>query len=203
MNENSNCQLCQLSATANERSVCLKGRGEKDAPLLILLDAPGIIEDKRGRSFVSEGSEYLDFLMSKMSVPREKYYLDYILKCYPKPCKEFGRKAPRQQMIEACSTYLIATLQFLKPKVIVLMGTIACETAMGKEKVSEFEGTKWIPNDPLFRNFVDRVWITYNPAYGIQDPSETVGIYRTLFCAAEEAKLKPHWNPTPKFDYGT
>lgn len=174
-----------------------------DAPLLILLDAPGIVEDKRGRSFVSEGVEYLDFLMSKMSIGRDKYYLDYILKCYPKPCKQFGQKAHRQQMIEACSTYTIATLQLLKPKAIVLMGSTACESAMGREKVSLYEGMMWVPTYPLFRNFVPHVWITYSPAYGIQDPAETVGIYRTLFRAAEEAKLKPKWNSKPTFNYGT
>ena len=75
--------------------------------------------------------------------------------------------------------------------------------AMGKEKVGLFEGTSWISRDPIFREFVPHVWITYNPAYGVQDPSETVGIYRTLYSAAIEAGLKPKWNKTPTFDYGT
>jgi len=203
MNENSKCNLCELAETANPQSICLKGRGETDAPLLILLDAPGMVEDRRRRSFVSEGAEFLDFLMSKMSIPRSAYYLDYILKCYPKPCKAFGRKAPRQAMIEACSTYLIATLQLLKPKAIVLMGTTACEMAMGNEKVGQFEGASWTSRDPIFREFVPSVWITYSPAYGIQDPAEAVGIYRTLYHAAITAGLHPKWDSKPSFNYGT
>lgn len=203
MKENPQCQLCSLHMTANPKSISLKGRGDKDATLLIFLDAPSLVEDRRSKSFVSDGAEYLDHLMALMSIPRNTYYLEYILKCYPKPCKDFGKKAPRQAMIEACSRYRIATLQFVKPKVIVCMGTTACEAVMGSSKIGEFEGTKWTPNEPLTREFVDKVWITYNPAYGLEAPAEAVGIYRVLFTAAQEAGLNPVWNNKAKFNYGT
>lgn len=204
MKENPDCQLCQLHETANEGSVCLKGRGEKDATLLIFLDAPSFVEDRRSRSFVSEGVEYLDYMMQQMSIEKDKYYLEYILKCHPKPCKAFGRKAERAQMIEACSRYRIATLQLIKPIAVVCMGTVACETVMGYSEVGNYEGTCWVPNEPTIREFINHVWITYNPAYGLQDPSETVSVYRVLWKAAEEAGLKPKYNSTKKkFDYGT
>lgn len=201
MKENPNCKLCDLHETANPKSVCLKGRGIKDAALLIFLDAPGLVEDRRSKSFVSDGAEYLDHLMALMSIPRSEYYLEYVLKCYPKPCKAFGKKAPRQQMIEACSKYWIATLQLVKPKVIVCMGRLACEFAMGSDKIGNYEGTKWVPNHQL-RNFINEVWITYNPAYGLEAPAEAVGIYRTLFTAAQDAGLNPLWNNKVKFNYG-
>lgn len=202
--ENPNCDRCQLNEFTNSdrRSVCLKGEGGDSAKLLILMDAPTIVEDKRHRGFVSDGAEYLKFLMKRMSVDRADYYLDYVLKCYPKACKQIGTKAHRQQMLEACSHYTIATLQLLKPKAIVLMGRVACEAAMGSDEIGSFEGTFWVPKQPLFREHVSHVWITYNPAYGLQDPSESVGIYRTILAAASEAKLKPKFNDKVSFDYG-
>lgn len=204
MNENSNCNLCQLAEHTNPKSVCLKGRGVDSAKLLILLDAPGIVEDKRSRGMVSEGVEYLDWLMARMSVPKDSYYLEYVLKCYPKPCKQFGTKAHRQQMINACAPYRIATLQSIRPKAVVCMGATACELVMGSDKVSPFEGCKWIPRFPELREFVSHVWITYSPAYGLQDVAESVGIYRVLLAAATEAGLKPKFNPKQKaYDHGT
>jgi len=202
--ENPNCTRCQLANWTNKdaKSICLKGEGGDSAKLLILMDAPTIVEDKRHRSFVSDGVEYLKFLMKRMSVDRADYYLDYVLKCYPKACKQFGTKAHRQQMLEACSVYTVATLQFLKPKAIVLMGRVACEAAMGSDEIGNFEGATWCPKQPLFREYVPHVYITYNPAYGLQDPSESVGIYRTIFAAAQEAKLKPKFNDKVSFDYG-
>lgn len=204
MKENPNCTRCQLSSFANERSVCLKGRGSKDAALLILLSAPSVVDDRRHQSFVSDEADYLDNLMKRMSIDRSSYYLDYVLKCYPKTCKAFGTKAHRQQMIEACSIYRIATLQFVKPKAVVLMGSTACEAVMGSEKVALFEGTDWIPREPKMREFVDKVWITYSAAYGLQDPTESVGIYRVLLNAAIDAGLSPRYdNKLIQYDYGT
>lgn len=204
MNENPQCQLCELSATANRRSVCLKGGGSTDAALLIYLDAPTMIDDRRGKSFVSEAADYLRHLLDLMSVSRHDVYVDYVLKCYPKPNKSFGKKAPRAAMIEACSVYRLATLQQLKPKAIIAMGALPCEAFIGEQKVDRFEGTCWIPNEPFVREFVERVWITYSPAYALKDPANAVSIYRTLFQAAEEAGLNPKFNKNAKaFDYGT
>jgi uracil-DNA glycosylase len=107
-------------------------------------------------------------------------------------------------MIEACSVYRVATLQQLRPKTIVAMGSVACEAFIGEQKVGNFEGTCWIPNEPFVREFVERVWITYSPAYALEDPSNAVSIYRTLYQAAEEAGLNPKFNKEAKaFDYGT
>ena len=84
------------------------------------------------------------------------------------------------------------------------MGSVACEAFIGEQKVGNFEGTCWIPNEPFVREFVERVWITYSPAYALEDPSNAVSIYRTLYQAAEEAGLNPKFNKEAKaFDYGT
>lgn len=204
MKEDSNCTRCQLSSFCNPRSVCLTGRGDRDASLLILLSAPSMVDDRRHQSFVSDEADYVDNLMKRMSINRADYYLDYVLKCYPKPCKQFGTKAHRQVMIEACSKYLIATLQFVKPKAIVLMGATACESVMGSDEVGSYEGTFWQPKHPLLREYVDIVWITYSAAYGLKDPAESVGIYRVLFHAANDAGLFPIFDrKLIQYDYGT
>lgn len=204
MKENPNCTRCQLSSFCNPRSVCLTGRGSQDASLLILLSAPSIVDDRRHQSFISDEADYLDNMMKRMSIDRANYYLDYVLKCYPKPCKQFGIKAHRQVMIEACSKYLIATLQFLKPKAIVLMGATACESVMGSDEVGNYEGTLWEPKHPLLRPCVEKVWITYSAAYGLKDPAESVGIYRVLFYAALAAGLEPKFDTKLiQYDYGT
>lgn len=203
MKENHNCKLCSLHSVVNQKSICLKGRGSKDASLLIFLDAPTFVEDRRSKPFVSESSDYVDYLMKQMSIDREDYYLEYTIKCFAKASKEFGRKPQRQQIIQACTKYRLATLQFVKPKAVVLMGPTSCEAVMGSEKVGMFEGTSWTPKEPMLREFVEHVWITYNPAYGLQDIAESVGIYRVLFNAAIDAGLIPKYNDTiKKFDYG-
>jgi uracil-DNA glycosylase family 4 len=204
MNENPNCELCDLHRSAGRRSRCLKGEGGDNPRLVIYMDAPTIVEDRRGRALVSDGADVLRWMLKRMSLRFEDVYIDYVLKCFPGGEKNYGKKAYRQGYIEACSVYRIATLQSLRPVAVVGMGSVTCEAFMSSGKVAEFEGTDWIPLEPLMREFVPRVFITYSPAYALQDPAETVPIYRTLFAAAKAAGLEPKFDQTiPAFDYGT
>lgn len=201
-NENPECDKCDLHRYA--KSVCLKGRGGDAPSILIFLDNPNIVEDKRGRGIVSDGADWLFWALARMSISHEEVYVDYVLKCYAPRNSGVTRKAERQVMYDACSEYRIATLQLFQPKVIIAMGAKACEVFVGQDKVSEFEGTSWTPWEPAVRDVCTSVWVTYSPAYALQDPAESVGIFRTLWFAAIEADLKPQINETIKpFDYGT
>lgn len=205
MNENPNCQLCLLHASVNPRSVCLKGGGGDKPKLVIFLDAPNVVEDKRSRGVVSDGVEWLKWCFRRMTISRDDIYIDYVLKCYTGRSKEFKTKALRAEMVEQCSVYRVATLQQLKPNAIVAMGRFACEALTGRsDKVKESEGTKWIATEPFVRKYVSHVWVTYSPLYPLQAAAESVGIFRVLWCAAIEAGLKPKINKTvTPFDYGT
>lgn len=192
MNENPDCQLCELNETC--KSVCLKGEYGDDVKLMIFLNYPQIVEDRRGKPMVSEEAELLRWLIKRMSVPLANVGVDFVLKCYTKGSKSFSKKAERMKMIEACFRYRIATLQHFRPKAVVVMGATACEAFLGSEKVASFEGTKWNPKEPKVREFIDKVWVTYAPGYALKSPAECVTLYRTLFAAAEEAGLQPKLN---------
>jgi uracil-DNA glycosylase family 4 len=198
MNENPNCERCELHRFANEGSVCLKGEGRDSARLLIFLDEPNFVEDRRGRGLVSEGAELLRFMLRRMSLKPTEYYIDYVLKCHHGKCGAFSKKANRQNYIESCSVYRIATLQLLRPAAIVGMGRICCETFVGSDKIGNYEGTKWTPQESFVRDFVENVWLTYAPAFALQSPADSVGIYRVLQAAAIEAGLNPHFDSSVK-----
>lgn len=195
MIENPQCRLCELHKSANHRSVCLKGNGGDKPRLMVYLDHPNIVEDKRGRGAVSQGAELLGWMFRRMSIAKADVYIDYVLKCYPSGSKESRKhiktKANRQQCYEACSTYRIATLQLLRPKAIVVMGAKACEAFLGSDKVGDWEGAKWIADEPFVRDFSPEVWVTYSPFYALQSPAESVEIFRVLWHAALDAGLKP------------
>lgn len=201
MNENPSCTECPLSITAH--SVCLKGRGWDDAKLVVFMDSPNFVEDRRGVGMVSEGAEWVRWAFRRMSI-EDGYFMEYTLKCSTKRDKSFGKKHYRSTCIDSCSAYRIATLQLFRPKAIVAMGAVSCQMVTGKDKVSLHEGTTWTPVDPEMRDFIDHVWVTYSPLYVLEAPAESVGIFRVLWHAAIEAGLNPVINPDVKpFDYGT
>lgn len=207
MNENPQCRLCDLHRSANKRSVCLKGSGGDHPKLMLFLDHPNIVEDKRGRGAVSEGVEFLRWCFRRMSIDRADVYIDYVLKCYPsgnnKIIKEMKNKAKRQSFYEACSSYRIATLQLLKPKAIVVLGAKSCEAFLGGDKLKDWEGTTWIPDEPFVREYIDEVWVSYSPFHALKSPGESVEIFRVLWHAAIDAGLNPKIDKTVKpHDYG-
>lgn len=193
-----------LHTLVHPESVCLKGRGIGDGPypLIIFLDSPNKIENQRHRGMVSDATEWLLWAFRRMSI-LNGVYLDYVVKCNTSGNKEFGKKHERAHIVETCSVYRIATLHKIKPTVIVAMGKIACSAFLGQEKVGLVEGTNWIPNEPFVREHVSHVWASYSAAYPLQDPAESVTVFRTLWQAAIEAGLNPTINKevTP-FDYG-
>lgn len=205
MNENPACKSCSLCESASRRSICLKGGGGDKAKLLIFLDAPNIVEDKRSRGVVSDGVMWLKWALARMSVSRNDVYVDYIVKCYPGRSQGFKKKAQRAEMVEQCFQYRIATLQHHEPKAIIAMGRFACEAMTGRsDKVKESEGTTWTPAEPQVRDYVPNVWVSYSPAYALQDMAESVGIFRVLWHAAIDAGLKPKIDKgVAPFDYGT
>lgn len=203
MKENPKCSRCDLCWNARDGSVCLKGEGGMQPKLMIYLDSPSMVEDRRGKPMVGEPAMFLKDCLARMSLKPSDYYIDYVLKCYSK-CKAFGTKSERIQFLEACSIYRFANLQRFKPRAVIGMGRICVETFVGSGKISDYAGTSWTPTEPRVRDCVDHIWITYSPAYALESPAESVGIFRTLFAAAEDAGLKPTFKQNMKpYDYGT
>lgn len=191
MFENPSCDDCALHRSAKHR--CLPSVGSEDARLAIFLDSPAMIDDKRGRSFVSDNAEFVRYCLSRMSVPLAEVYLDYIVKCYPK--KLPGDKAARMACVRACGQYRLAGLQNLPQlKTIVALGSLGCETFTLHKKMGDKQGAEWKPASPIVRGLVEHVWIGFSPGLLKEKPSEAGSIYRVIFMAAKEAGLKPKVN---------
>lgn len=195
MNEDSSCTDCVLHRTAKHR--CLPSQGSTSCTLAIFLDSPSYIDDKRGKSFVSDNAEFVKYCLRRMSVPIEMVYLDYIVKCYPK--KLPGQKADRMACVNACSQYRLASLQQLtRLKSLVVLGSLGCETFTFEKQIGLKAGADWEPVSPLVRKIVPRVWVGYSPGVLEKKPSEAGAIYRVIYVAAEEAGLHPQVNQSIK-----
>lgn len=191
MNEDPTCTDCILHRTAKHR--CLSSQGDVNCRLAIFLDSPAYIDDKRGKSFVSDNAEFVRYCLNRMSVPESLVYLDYIVKCYPK--KLPGQKADRMACVNACSQYRLASLQKLKKlRSLVVLGSLGCETFTMEKQIGLRQGTDWVPASPLVRQIVPRVWVGFSPGLLENKPSEAGSIYRVIYIAAEEAGLKPQTN---------
>lgn len=200
MFENPSCDDCVLHTRAKHR--CLPSRGGTDCTLAIYLDSPTYMDDKRGRSFVSDNAMFVDYSLKRMSIDPKHVYMDYIVKCYPG--KLPGKKEDRMSCVRACSQYRLASLQALTNlKALVVLGGLGCETMTLNKTVGEKAGAEWAPASPVMKQIADHVWVGYSPGLLAEKPAEAGAIYRVIWAAAEEADLNPKTAQIKPYEFPT
>jgi uracil-DNA glycosylase len=150
--EVASCVKCGLSTT---RTQTVFSRGNPDAQLCFIGEAPGADEDAQGLPFVGRAGQLLDRMIGAMGLsPETDVYVCNILKCRPP-----GNRRPEPEEMAACFPYLNEQLALVRPRVIVALGNTAVaallETKMG---ITKLRG-QW----KLYRGIL--VMPTYHPSY--------------------------------------
>ena len=103
---------------------------------MIVGEQPGDQEDRVGRPFVGPAGRLLDEALAEVGIDRAAVYVTNVVKHFKWSASERGKrrihKKPRQSEIEACSPWLEAELQAVKPKILVCMGATAAQALLGK-----------------------------------------------------------------------
>jgi uracil-DNA glycosylase family 4 len=154
------CERCPLH---EGRLNTVFGVGNQQAEWLVIGEAPGAEEDKRGEPFVGRAGQLLNSMLAAIGLKRETVYIANILKCRPP-----GNRDPRPEEVVACSSYLARQIEFLRPRIILAVGRIAAQnllevtTPIGKLRGQLFDyGPAHIP-----------LVVTYHPAYLLRSPAE-------------------------------
>ena len=112
-----NCRKCRLWQGAKH---AVPGEGPLNAKVMLVGQNPGAEEDKTGRPFVGRAGKFLNKVLAKNGFNREELFVTNIVKhTSPK------NRKPLPDEIAACAPYLLAQIKTIKPKLVVLMGTVA------------------------------------------------------------------------------
>lgn len=156
------CAKCGLGAT---RTNTVFSRGNPNAKLVFVGEAPGADEDEQGLPFVGRAGQLLDKMIGAMGLDPEKdVYVCNIIKCRPP-----GNRKPEAAEIDACIPYLHEQLAALNPKVIVAMGN----TAVGALLNTKLGITKLRGSWKLYKGKIP-IMPTYHPSYLIRPSAQQV-----------------------------
>lgn len=171
------CTRCPLHLTRT-RAIC--GEGSRRARILMIAQAPGVVEDRQGRMFVGPSGKIFDELLAEAGLSRSDIYMTNLVKCYlPK------NRRPRQDEINACSIHLKEEISLLNPQIIVPLGFYAAryilklldsDTPQGREAFKDFYGR-------LFLLGGYRIFPLPHPSCLLHTPSHKPGVaekYRGL-----------------------
>ncbi len=154
------CTRCPLSAT---RTQTVFGVGNPHADWLIVGEAPGAEEDRKGEPFVGRAGQLLNSMLRAIGLAREQVYIANVLKCRPP-----GNRDPNLSEAAECLPYLERQIALLKPKIMLAVGRIAAQNLLRTDKtlgalrqqVHQF-GLSQVP-----------LVVTYHPAYLLRTPTE-------------------------------
>ena len=152
------CTRCEL---AQSRTNTVFGVGNPGADWLIIGEAPGAEEDRRGEPFVGRAGKLLDEMLRAIGESRETVFIANILKCRPP-----NNRDPKPTESAACREYLERQIELVQPRIILAVGRIAAQNLLqSDEPVGRMRGR---PHDlggiPLV--------VTYHPAYLLRSPSQ-------------------------------
>jgi DNA polymerase len=123
------CKKCRLWQGAKHG---VPGEGPSNAKVMIIGQNPGADEDETGRPFVGRAGKYLTKTLAEFGIKREELFITNIVK-HVSP----ENRKPFPDEVKACLPYLNTQINYIKPRIIVLLGESAKETP-------RFEGIKYI-----------------------------------------------------------
>lgn len=161
------CTQCPLGQTRNRP---VMGKGDHQADIMLIAEAPGTQEDEQGIPFVGRSGEILDMLLGDCGLERKDLYITNILKCHPP-----GNRDPKEEEKEACFPYLKYETFLLKPKIIVCLGRVAAQRIISPDfKITRQHGT-W-----TYRKSC-ALTATYHPSAILRDPSKYEPVRKDFF----------------------
>ncbi|MFZ5986096.1 MAG: uracil-DNA glycosylase [Bacillota bacterium] len=158
--ECTSCKKCDLGAG---RTNIVIGRGNNDAPLLLVGEGPGEQEDIQGLPFVGAAGKLLDLLLKAVMIKEGQYYIANIVKCRPP-----GNRVPTDEEAENCLPYLRNQVLLIKPKIIVCLGGTSMKYIIDRNaRITQVRG-QWIERKGY--------WImpTFHPAALLRDESKKI-----------------------------
>ena len=107
----SGCTRCPLHES---RTQTVFGVGDTAADWMIIGEAPGAEEDRRGEPFVGRAGKLLDEMLRSIGEARSSVFSANILKCRPP-----NNRDPKVDESAACRSYLERQIELVQPKIIL------------------------------------------------------------------------------------
>ena len=137
--------------------------GNPNARVMVIGEAPGREEDIEGRPFVGQAGHMLDKMFAAIGLGRASEDAAFVYITNVMPWRPPQNREPKPQEIAMMLPFLRRHVELVNPDVIVLMGNIACQAALGEKGITRLRG-EWTeafgkPALPMF-----------HPAYLVRSP---------------------------------
>jgi len=149
-------------------------RGNPDAKLLIIGEAPGPEENIKGKPFVGRAGQMLDKVLQSANFDPEKdvYITNSVFRMPPGTDGKPFRK-PTDKEIDYYRPFVFEIIRLIDPIIILLTGNVACQSVLRKTGITSLRG-EWTE--------MDERWIMpiFHPSYLLRSPARGPGSPKDL-----------------------
>ena len=160
------CRKCRLCET---RKNVVFGVGNREADIMFIGEGPGADEDAQGEPFVGKAGKLMNMAFDMLGIKREEVYIANIVKC-----RSPNNRNPQDDEAENCLDYLRNQVILVKPKIIVLLGSVALKNVLGKEYGITASRGKWLERKGIL------YMPTWHPAALLRDENKKIDFIKDL-----------------------
>lgn len=144
-------------------------RGNPQAKLMIIGEAPGPEENIKGKPFVGRAGQLLDKILASVNLDPEKdvFITNSVFRMPPGDEGKAFRK-PTDEEIKYYRPYVNEIIRLVDPLIMLLTGNVACQSILGKTGITSLRG-QWTQ--------LNGRWVMpiYHPSYLLRNPSREPG----------------------------
>lgn len=158
--------------SVNARAAVI-ARGNADAGIMFIGEAPGRDEDDAGKPFVGRAGQLLDRMLAAIGLDETNAYITNVCNWRP-----VNGRAPGEDELALARPFITRHIELAAPKIIVLVGGTSLEILTGQKGITKLRG-QWqdyaageaavIPAMPL-----------YHPAFLLRRPELKAEAWRDL-----------------------
>jgi uracil-DNA glycosylase family 4 len=118
------CQACPLRAGCEGP---VPGHGPLNAEVMLVGEAPGANEDRRGIPFTGQAGTVLNDALERAHIDRESTYITNVVHCRPPT-----NRTPTEAEANYCGDlWLVREINAVQPRLVVAMGQVALRYLTG------------------------------------------------------------------------
>ncbi|HZM20913.1 MAG TPA: uracil-DNA glycosylase [Anaerolineales bacterium] len=159
---------------ANAGTNVVISRGNPQAKLIIVGEAPGPEENIKGKPFVGRAGQLLDKILQSADFDPEKdvYITNSVFRMPPGEDGKSFRK-PTTEEIEYYRPFVFEIIRLIDPVIMLLTGNVACQSILGKTGITSLRG-QWTQ--------MDERWVMpiFHPSYLLRNPTRDPGSPKAL-----------------------
>ena len=160
---------------ANAGTNIVISRGNPEAKLMIVGEAPGPQENIQGKPFVGRAGQLLDKILESVNFDPEKdvYITNSVFRMPPGEEEGKAFRKPTDKEIDYYRPYVREIIRFVNPLIMLLTGNVACQSILGKTGITTLRG-QWTESDGR--------WIMpiFHPSYLLRNPARDANSPKAL-----------------------